>query len=53
MKKTELISIRLTPESMKMLKEYASKNDRTISYVANKAIEKFLNQLHEQAISKS
>lgn len=53
MKKTELISVRISPDSMKKLQEYAEKNDRTISYVANKAIEKFLNQLQEQIISKS
>lgn len=48
MKKTESIGVRVDEETKRILEEYAKINERTISWVANKAIKKFIREVVEK-----
>lgn len=41
-KKTEMIGTRITKDQYKEIEKIAEKDDRTISYIVNKAIEEYL-----------
>lgn len=44
-KKTEMIGFKTTPELKETLQKIAEKEDRTVSYIINKAIKEYLNKL--------
>ena len=44
-KKTEMIGFKTTPELKETLQKIAEKEDRTVSYIINKAIQEYLKKL--------
>lgn len=48
-KRTELVGVRVAPETKEELEEAAAEDDRTVSYLVNKIITEFLDSRRSTA----